>query len=405
MDHNPYSAKLTEAQHKVQETKDEIERHKHDIRWHAQFDPDEITTSIANLGLETAEIPAEISALEAKSDTVQRKASRLNEEASLGFNPFYWFSDERFFKEKQYQAALRELHALTIQTRKMQSDLETGLATRQKQQRDLDRYRTFDTLETQARVATLTAQLEQWEADLAQVHARKLQLDQLLQEPLAELSRLQRSTTVIKEHIAKAEKFDKSLDRAENSYERKQIHAACSAALGDAKPGKVLGLKQRELESVQRNIGKLEERIRKIVSRSLRVVTEIVIDGNNLCYEQNTFIGLAALLPVAQMLSTAYPVRIIFDASIRHLLQMKDEDIAAQFNKTAKVHVVATQTKADETILDTAEPSDIAVISNDRFAEFPDKPVVRDQRVIRHEILNGMIFIHDLGVSCELSAG
>jgi hypothetical protein len=54
---------------------------------------------------------------------------------------------------------------------------------------------------------------------------------------------------------------------------------------------------------------------------------------------------------------------------------------------------------ADETLLDVAADRDTYVISNDRFIDFPDKVVVSDKRLIRHEILDGMVLIPDLQFS------
>jgi rRNA-processing protein FCF1 len=142
----------------------------------------------------------------------------------------------------------------------------------------------------------------------------------------------------------------------------------------------------------------LEDRLISISKRASRTIKSLVIDGNNLCYQQQNFIGLVALHAVAKNLSRSYPVLIVFDATIRKWLAMNDRDIAASFGDAVKVHVVATKQKADETLLDSAMDSTTYVISNDRFVDYPDKSAVRDQRVIRHEILNGKVFVHDLGV-------
>ena len=327
----------------------------------------------------------------------------LKDEASIGLNPFYWFSDEREAKKRQHAGALEEFRILTVQENTLKSRLEALRSEIAQLQRDQERHREFNCLETQAIVATLAPQLQALETELADVAMRKAQTDQLLQEPLAELRKLEETRKRLEAQIAKAKGFQAELDKAANSgQERRRIHERCEAELGDSKPGRFLATAQRELDSVKRNIGKLEARLRKIASRSAFVIEGIVIDGNNMCYEQDTFIGLPALLTITRELSDSYPVTVVFDASIRRLLQMKDRDIAAQFRNSVKVHVVATRTKADETILDTAEPVGMVVISNDRFAEFPEKPVVRDQRLIRHEILNGKVFVHDLEIAGEL---
>jgi hypothetical protein len=51
----------------------------------------------------------------------------------------------------------------------------------------------------------------------------------------------------------------------------------------------------------------------------------------------------------------------------------------------AKVHVVASRAKADETILDAAYEPTVWVISNDRYGDYCEKAPVKEQRVVRHE--------------------
>lgn len=90
----------------------------------------------------------------------------------------------------------------------------------------------------------------------------------------------------------------------------------------------------------------------------------------------------------------------VFDASIRRALGSSDSDIRDIIGGDIQVHVVATSVKADETVLDLAGSDKTTfIVSNDRFAEFGEKPALRDQRIIRHEIVSGQVLIHDLGVS------
>lgn len=75
------------------------------------------------------------------------------------------------------------------------------------------------------------------------------------------------------------------------------------------------------------------------------------------------------------------------------------EAFRSQFTDDVLVHVVATRTAADETILDLASnTAESYVLSNDRFGDYNDKPVIKHRRTIRHEIVDGCIFVHDLNV-------
>ncbi|MCS7167106.1 MAG: hypothetical protein RMI91_07990 [Gemmatales bacterium] len=63
------------------------------------------------------------------------------------------------------------------------------------------------------------------------------------------------------------------------------------------------------------------------------------------------------------------------------------------------VHVVPSRQSADETILRIAERKpQCYVLSNDRFAEYPDSRIVREDRLTRHTILDGCMIIEDLDI-------
>ena len=87
----------------------------------------------------------------------------------------------------------------------------------------------------------------------------------------------------------------------------------------------------------------------------------------------------------------------MFDASIRRALRVNDNHLQRELQGT-KVHVVAPQGKADETILHAAQDEFVFVLSNDRYAEYRDKSVVHDNRLIRHEIINGRVLGHALAI-------
>jgi hypothetical protein len=165
----------------------------------------------------------------------------------------------------------------------------------------------------------------------------------------------------------------------------------------------VLSDRKRELESVARGIGKLDKRLRSIGQNASRTIKTLVLDGNNLCYQDGTFIRLGVLKALARELASRFEVEIVFDSNIRGQLKMGDDDIRSQFGNGVTAHVVASKQKADETILDSATEPTAYVISNDRFADFPEKRAVREQRLIRHEILNGKVFIRDLNVATSFA--
>jgi hypothetical protein len=191
------------------------------------------------------------------------------------------------------------------------------------------------------------------------------------------------------------------MSRAANGYERAKIHELSKQSLGDPSPRKVKAAKERELDGIDRNIKKLQMRLEAIAEKSSRVIRRLVIDGNNLCYlhSPRKFLGLSALRPLANALVEKYEVMVVFDASIREQLRKNDRQIAECFSNRVRVHIVATDQKADESLLKIASETDDWVVSGDRFGDYPEMPAVKNKRLIRHEILEGKVLLNDLGIA------
>ena len=165
-----------------------------------------------------------------------------------------------------------------------------------------------------------------------------------------------------------------------------------------------LASKDRQLEGIRRNVGKAHDRVKRVVARGTRDIRALVVDGSNLCYQGGDFIRLAALRPLCDHLIGTYDVTVVFDASIRRKLGVLTDRALRDAFPGVTVHVVATRMKADETVLGVAEDPFVFVLSNDRFAEYGEKPAVREGRLIRHEIINGRVLVHDLDISVPFAA-
>jgi hypothetical protein len=151
---------------------------------------------------------------------------------------------------------------------------------------------------------------------------------------------------------------------------------------------------------LERDYKKTKQRVEKIALKAAREIDTIVVDGNNLCYEGRTFIGLAALQALMPYLSEYPKVIVVIDSEIRRMLKSDDFSIQKQLGSSVIVHVVAARQKADETVLDLASDNEYSyILSNDTFRDFNEKSVVKDDRIIRHEIIDGNIFVHDLQIN------
>jgi hypothetical protein len=235
--------------------------------------------------------------------------------------------------------------------------------------------------------------------ELAIVADRKRRVDEVLAPHLQEMQKLDSRKHHAQSDLDAAEGFDRQLSSAGNSYERAMIHEQCERKFGEGSPRKIIGERQREIRQLERDYNKKQRRVEEIARNAARKIDTIVIDGNNLCYEGNTFIGLAAIETLLPLLSRICGVVIVFDAAIRRLLNTDDLGIRKRLGNHAEVHVVASKRMADETVLDLACASEFTyVLSNDRFGDFNEKSAVRDGRIIRHEIVHGSVFVHDLEV-------
>lgn len=404
MEFNPYDARYAELKEIIASTEVEMNNRLDQLGWYEGFNASDAVTALKVANQEANSLEHELKEFPAKMTAQLENLVAVSKEASLGFDPRYWFSSERAAKKIEHDEKSKAYFQLGKQRDKLEQRIQTYGEQIIKQQAELGRYRGFDLLEGEAAVKALRFHLAQLSSELGELQPLKEQVEQQLSEPLAELTELKSRKHKLQVDIARAENFDVRLTSAPNSKERRMIHDTCRSTFGESKPARVIVAKRREIDSLDRTIGKLEDRLRSIAQRASRIIKTLVIDGNNLCYQQQTFIGLVALQAVTQKLSSDYPVLVVFDATIRRRLQLSDRDIAARFGEAVKVHVVASMQKADETVLDAADAPHAYVISNDRFGDFPEKAAVREHRLIRHEILNGKIFIHDLNLAADLTA-
>lgn len=398
MEYNPYETSHAYLMKEIASAESDRRKRFQQIEWYDSFDADATFSALQEAMRKKETLGKRLETVNAHLERQKSWADRLRKETEFSFSrPFFIFTAEHSAKK----AALESIERDVAQQRSKQPDLQEQIlkvsALIDRQQEDLKRHRACNRQEDEAVVRALSIALDQLNNQLGPIRQQKERVDEQLAKPLGDLKEFKQRKGQLEADIRRAEGFKQQLSDAANSYERKQIHDCCNTIFGESKPAEVIRDKRRELQSVNRNIDKLEERLRTISMRATRVIKTIVIDGNNLCHQQESFIGLAALQALAQRLSNEYSVIIVFDPTIRGLLRMHNREIAKQFDNAVKVHIASHA--ADETILDTAEDIGAYVISNDRFQDYRDKSAVRDQRILRHEILDNRIFIHDLSVA------
>jgi hypothetical protein len=403
LEFNPYSAPHMALKDAFQKADVERLQWVQKLAWYDGFDH-----STANRLLSAAKREADAigNQIEVISRAIAVQATRvesLKAGATLGLDPRNWFSSERTAKKRDLAEARQALEKLEEKRQSLQQRSVSVRGEADKLSVDLNRFRSMNRLEMDAAIQGLLAHAQHLKVECEKLEQQKTAVDAQLKEPLAELEQFDREMDTLRVQITRAQRLENKLSNAANSYERRMIHDECRQMFQEDKPGRVLQAKERALQSVYRNREKLVSRLQSIAKRASREVKLLVIDGNNLCYAHDKLIGLPALQAVTRQLADKFDVLVVFDASIRSVLRMRDREIAACLDPRVKVHVVASQQRADETLLDAGASPTSYIISNDRFKDFPDKDVVRAGRLLRHEIVNGQVFIHDLGVVASYS--
>lgn len=400
MEYNPFTERHSAIQRQVRSTDDEREECSQQLVWHSNFDLDAEAEALAASKREAGRIRSAIDGLKEWRNSEAAREGQLSQTAKLGLDPRRWFSADRIQHAKQRDEARECLAKLDKEMAKHEAEAAKALQACQKRQAQLDKYRGLNPLELKAKLRALEFRLEQLRPELAKLLADKQRVDALLSAPLLEQHQLNDRLASLERDVTLAENFERRLSGASNSYEKAMVHQECSNAFGgESGPGRVKQKKEREMQAVRRTLEKVEARLKQIGQLASRPIATLVIDGNNLCYEGREFIGLAPLHALTYALAGRYCVIVVFDASIRKLLMMNDQQVAYGFPREVMVHIVASKQAADQTVLESASTSDAYVISNDRFRDFTDKAVVSGQRLIRHEIVAGKVLIHDLNLA------
>lgn len=423
--YNSLAEELTTLTSKVATLRDTRDKLQADLDWAAHSDPAAVAAELATCRQTVDQMEIDVGAAAAQVAETRTLVGQLRNAAKRGRDPRYWFSNAR--TEAKLRLAAREagLAALELETKDAKRRLDVARAALAAAEAEDSRHRRFDAELAAAETARLGKEVALLEMKREELAGRKAEVDRRIEAPLLELQKLvadrhrlqgelqtaKRTITRLTDDIERAEGIDKDISRAANSYEKKILHDKCQSKFGNGSPRSVIRTKRSErtqaeravqskqvqLDSVERNILKTEARLEHTDKWASRVIRSLVLDGSNLCFEGQQFIGLVALASLTKRLTASYEVTVVFDASIRRRLGIGDSDLH-QALPEVKVHVVAAGQKADETILDAARDPVVYVVSNDRFADFGDKSAVRDDRIIRHEIINGRVLVHNLDI-------
>lgn len=406
MSNHPFDQIAHSLGDQITEIKRQIEENESALRWNETFNRAKTCDDMFELERQMAGLESE---LVAESTIIQENKSQIRElEKNIGtmFNPFNWFDAEqtKLRQERSNRNDLirhknKSIETLNKKLRKLK-DQRTSLEA------DLKRYDSFNRDAVIHLLESLSESLDCLQDRLAFNARRKASFDKVAGPIESEIARLQRELAAQESVLAAANDFKQRLSYAPSKRDRALIHEDCESTLGDGSPDRIIGKTQGSVRRLQQDLDKYRSRLDRILRTCSRPIDHLVIDGNNLCYESGTNrpVGLSAIFAVLPELASISQVTIVFDNSINHMMRGDFFHFKRQLEDHARVHVVPTRHVADDTVLDLAENESTWVISNDRYAEYREKSAVRAERLIRHEIINGMVFIRELLISSEYAS-
>ncbi|MBN2267360.1 MAG: hypothetical protein JW725_03415 [Candidatus Babeliaceae bacterium] len=347
---------------------------------------------LSRLRRQYEEIERDIAAYQQKRNYIRTKTRTI-------LNPKNWFASDQIQLRRTQKDLKRAQQALETERNNLADQICKAERNVEIAKKAVERYSSFDLASCKTNLSRIESDLESLRQKHNRIAERKDAVDQTLKPVVDQMRHYTELKQQAENMLDRAATLDRQLSNADNSYERAMVHNQCEAEFGVGSPRKVIAKAESNLRRIARNYEKAYNRAVEIGHKAARTIDAIVIDGINLCYENNVFIGLSALEALIPILQDNYKVTVVFDAAIREMVKANDKAISILLGDRIRVHIVATKSKADETVLDLAESDNCTyILSNDRFGEYNDKRAILDNRVLRHEIVNGLIMVHDLGV-------
>lgn len=436
-DYNPFSGRLRQVENELDALTPLRDALAADALWAESVDVSEVRANVDRLSQELQECAGRVAVARDYVTTLEA-ARRKAITTSVGFGPnqpaglnvLRWL-ELRAEQKRQREALDRDLAEAAGRHKQVTAEHDDLAGRLGELEAAHERFMKTQSIGFASEAQRIAQAVVAAELDRDRLAQRAADVDRALDAPLAilrgyEAERSERELSVaglrskrtrMDRQYQSAERLDSKLAAASGERDRAIIHQKCEREFGVGSPRKAMSeLRsemrrvdgeardlERQIERIDRDIAKTTDRIRSVAAIAAREIRGLVIDGNNCCYEDSQFVGLAALQPMTTCLSKRYSLTVVFDAAIRSQLGVSDDAIRLVL-PNATVHVVASRSKADETILDSASEDETWVISNDRYAEYRERPAVRDDRLIRHEIVGGRVLVHDLGVNEVLTS-
>ncbi|MGO0628665.1 hypothetical protein ACTORR_01095 [Pseudomonas sp. SAR267] len=276
---------------------------------------------------------------------------------------------------------------------------------------DIQFHSTLNWLETDSDYATYSSQIARLQPAIESLSAKIAKFEEHIREPQAQCLRYRQRLDLAKEKLAQAVNFqDLHRNAQSRSAEAAKVKGACSNYFGTDDIAQVVRHKTSDVADLERELAKCEQRLASLRQRDSRVIERLIIDGNNLCNrgrgKNRQFIGLTALSALVPALLSNWPgseIILVFDPGITRKLQVSWEDIQGAFPASVETYRVDKGRSADEMIIELAYSPNAFIISNDRFAEFSNRPALKENRVFGHDITKKNILVNELWISVGYS--
>ncbi|MBK2297301.1 hypothetical protein [Francisella philomiragia] len=382
-------------------TADLIEQLTNDLDWYANSNIESLQNNFHVLKNKTNQLSLNLEEKTAHKNSLEASIVDVSKNIKSMFNPKNWFNAEQKSYKRQRSEFNAQLATAMASIAELDDKLKNTKIEYKQAEANVIKYKNFDIKATQSSLDHNKTKLEKIAVSIDDLKKRKAHVNRLIQP---KLKILEENTILLNNHkirLNDAQKYQRRLDNATTGKDRAIAHNDCERALGYSNPKKIINDETRNINRLQRDIDKIKTKLDDISAKLARPIKKLIIDGNNLCYEKgrdkSNFIGLKALIPLTKELSKSYGVTVIFDSQIRKILKAGDKEIAQQFDKSIKVHPVASKQLADETIVRTASDDKTTyIISNDRYADYADLAAVKMNKLIKHEIINNKVIINDL---------
>jgi chromosome segregation ATPase len=377
--------------------RDELQRAIADFK---AFRPETEKGKIDSLEITATNLSRKIADQEVNTTNLNRRLHGANAAKVSPLVVWKYFTAEQKQLRSEAARLVSELASAKQQLSKDQGTLDKVRSDINAARKRISDHLNFDLSGSEMRLSSLGPEIERLKAAHAADSAELVRIETKIRPHTQELDRLKSELATLNADIARANRFEQELSSAANSYERAMIHKECEEKFGTGSPKQVINDRRGKIRSLDNNIPKLERRIREELQKLERTIGHLLIDGNNACYEGQSFIGLRAISALLRELGGRYKTTVVFDASIRAMLKTDTQGVERALGTTVNTHVAPTKSAADEYLLKLADQDNSAfILSNDRFAEYHDYSAVKSGRLFRFLIADGKLMANDIDVA------